>query len=119
MLNNAPNRIYNQHDAAEELFDIAEPSCCICFEVFTPRTVVISPYCGHVYCRACYNTIKNRRNRCVYAIKVLQQIIIDCIFDSTISIKSFVVIVWHKFAGTPYSNQVAVAVYFVSNVLNE
>lgn len=39
-------------------------ACAICFEVFAPATITVAPFCGHVYCRNCFNTVKSRNNRC-------------------------------------------------------
>lgn len=39
-------------------------SCSICFERFTTTTITIAPFCGHIYCRNCYNSCKSTQNRC-------------------------------------------------------
>lgn len=39
-------------------------ACAICFEEFSPLIITFAPFCGHVYCRSCFNACKRLNNRC-------------------------------------------------------
>lgn len=55
------NRLLQQRAAIERE---KKPSCVICFGNFSPFTIVVTAFCGHIYCQKCHTACINLNNRC-------------------------------------------------------
>lgn len=42
----------------------SKPCCAICFDIFDASTYIIASFCGHIYCRRCFNMCKTVNRRC-------------------------------------------------------
>lgn len=53
---------------------IKRASCAICFEIFAHSTAAIAAFCGHVYCRRCFNLCRTINKKCGVCTRTLAPI---------------------------------------------